>query len=132
MDHVHDHAHEHGHSHGHDHPHGHGHGAGDYYLEQLLTVGICAAFAVVAVMMYRGGTLNFVLVKDFHPWVFGGGVALFVLAVVRAVALWRATAPKEHDHGPDCDHSHGADCGHDHAAHDHGDHSHGSIFWKVV
>jgi hypothetical protein len=160
-DHAHGHTHDHGHAHGHDHPHDHGHahdhahaphhhhahGGSEYYLEQLLTIGISGAFAVVAVMMVRSGMIANVLVPQFHPWVLWGGVALFALVVIRVVALWRATAPAHdhhhshhhshdhtHEHGPDCEH--GESCGHEHShhhhQHEHADHSHGSIFWRVV
>jgi hypothetical protein len=148
--HSHDHAHDHGHGHTHDHAHAHGqghhhhHGGGEYFLEQLLTIGICGAFAVVAVMIVRSGMIANILVPAFFPWVFWGGIALLALTVVRMVALWRATAPAHdhhheqahgHEHAPGCDH--GEACGHDHAghhhpAHDHADHAHGSIFWRVV
>lgn len=160
-DHGHDHAHNHGHTHTHDahghghthdHGHHHGHGAGEYYLEQLLSIGICGAFALVAMMMYRNDRLRLILVPQFHPWVFWGGAVLLGLTLVRVVALWRATAPAhdhghahhQHEHGPDCDHGHehGPDCQHDHAhgehthQHAHGahahDHEHGGIFWRVV
>jgi len=143
--HTHDHAHPHDHAHGHDHAHHHhDHGGGEYYLEQLLTIGICGAFAVVAVMMARSPRLGIILVPQFHPWVFWGGVTLFVLTMVRVVALWRATAPAHdhdahdhhHEHGESC--GHGPGCEHDHAhehhhhGHDHADHAHGNIFWRVV
>src|SRR5688500_14495089 len=84
------HTHEHDHGHGHAHAHHHHHGAGEYYLEQLLSIGICGSFAVVAVLMYRSDKLRLILVPQFHPWVFWGGVALFALTLVRVVALWRA------------------------------------------
>jgi hypothetical protein len=143
--HDHGHTHTHDHDHGHHHPHGHTHSAGEYYLEQLLTIGICGAFAVVAVMMYNSNKLGLILVPKFHPWVLWGGVALFVLTLVRIVALWRATAPAHdhhdhpHEHSPDCqhDHSHDHNHGHEHhpthpeGVHAH-DHSHGGIFWRVV
>jgi hypothetical protein len=153
MDHGHEHGHDHHHGHAHDHPHhhhehGHDHGIGDYYLEQLLTIFICAAFGVVAILMYRFRMLNIVLVDVFHPWVLGGGIVLLVLAAVRGVALWSAAGAHahahHHEHGPDCDHGHehGPECDHAHGHdspgvhhHDHApgdDHSHGNIFWRVV
>jgi uncharacterized repeat protein (TIGR03943 family) len=144
MDHVHAHDHSHAHEHAHDHQHhhhghGHGHGAGEYYLEQLLTIGISGAFALVAVMMYTNDRLRFILVPQFHPWVLWGGIVLFALTLVRIIALWRATAPKHHHHahGPDCNHGHehgpGCDHGHGHEhAHAGHDHEHGGIFWRVV
>lgn len=42
------HGHSHGHAHDHDHHH---HGGSDYYLQQLLTIFICAAFGVVGLIM---------------------------------------------------------------------------------
>lgn len=161
MAHVHDHTHGHTHTHdhGHAHAHGHGqhhhdhhHGSGEYYLEQLLTIGICGAFGVVAILMYLGDKLKLILVPEFHLWVLGGGIALLFMTMVRVIALWRATAPAEHhhnhthdhhhhhEHGPECDHEHGPECQHDHhhhhehvaADHSHDDHSHGGIFWRAV
>lgn len=139
-DHDHGHSHDHGHGHHHhDHSHGHSHGAGEYYLEQLLTVGICGAFGVVAVLMKVWGRLDFMLAPEFHNWVLAGGIALLGFSVVRGVALW-VQVGKKHEHAHDHGHEHGAECGHDHGAcgHDHGPehshdgHSHGNIFWRVV
>jgi hypothetical protein len=155
MDHGHEHGHDH-HGHGHDHHHhdhahghAHAHGAADYYLEQLLTIFVCGAFGVVAVLMYYNQMLDILLVDAFHPWVLGGGIALLVLTAVRGVALWKAAGAHahhghghghahehEHEHGPECDHDHAH--GHDspgvhHHHHAPGDdHSHGNIFWRVV
>jgi hypothetical protein len=151
MDHGHDHAHDHHHGHDHHHhdhahDHGHAHGAGDYYLEQLLTIFVCGAFGVVAILMYMNQMLDIVLVDAFHPWVLAGGIALLVFVLIRGIALWKAAGVQahvhahdhhhEHDHvhGPDCDHAHGHDSPgvhhHHHAPGD--DHSHGNIFWRVV
>ena len=55
MDHLH---HDHGHDHHHGHEHGHSHGLGDYYLEQLLTIFVCGAFGVVAILMNRFAMLE--------------------------------------------------------------------------
>lgn len=138
MDHVHE-AHAPGDGHGHD------HGAGDYYLEQLLTLFMCGAFGLVAVLMSRSGMLKIILAPEFHAWVLAGGIVLLVFTSIRAVALWAATGktahahnhdhghPPHHEHGPDCDHDHS----HDPAPHAHGHshddgHSHGNIFWRLV
>jgi hypothetical protein len=140
-DHAHDHDHGHHHHHGHDHPHDHGHdhaaphAHGEEALESLLTIFICGAFGVVAVLMgYRTvvlgqpGMLSLAIAEPFHKWVLVGGAVLLLMTLVRAVALWRATAPAaHHDHGPDCDHG---GCAHGHA-HD-PDHVHGGIFWRAV
>jgi hypothetical protein len=158
MDHGHEHHHGHGHHHGHAHPHthdhGHSHTAGDYYLEQLLTVFICGAFGTVAVLMYYYSMLDIVLIDAFHPWVLAGGIVLLALTAIRMVSLWSAAGTHthghghDHEHGPDCDHEHshdhehGPECDHAHAHGDAGvhhrepapgdDHSHGNIFWRVV
>lgn len=141
MDHVHDHEHHHGH--GHDH-HDHAHGAGDYYLEQLLTILVCGAFGVVAVLMYQFGMLTNLLVPQFHTWVLVGGIVLLVFVAIRGAAVWAAAgkladANAHHDHHHDHGHGGGHDHGHDHPGHHHGpaaapgdDHSHGNIFWRVV
>jgi hypothetical protein len=162
MDHGHEHGHDHHHGHEHahhhhDHGHTHAHGAGDYYLEQLLTIFVCGAYGVVAILMYRFRMLDIVLVDVFHPWVLGGGIVLLLFSVIRGIALWRAAGAHAHhhhdhahdhahEHGPDCDHGHahehGPECDHAHGGdspggHHHGhapgdDHSHGNIFWRVV
>ena len=117
-----DHNHVHGPDCGHDHAahdhaaHDHaGHTMGEYYLEQLLTIGISGAFAAVALLSYASGKLSIILAPELIPWVPAGGVALFALATIRAVVVWRAAGQ--------------AGCGHDHG--DDG-HEHGSIFWRVV
>ncbi len=156
MDHGHDHAHDHhhgddhGHEHSHGHEHTHDHGAGDYYLEQLLTIFVCGAFGVVAVLMYTNKMLDIVLANSFHPWVLAGGIALLVFTAIRGIAIWKAAGAgahalhhqhdhghghdhgHDHVHGPDCDHAHAheAHAGHHHAVGD--GHSHGNIFWRVV
>jgi uncharacterized repeat protein (TIGR03943 family) len=135
MDHVHE-PHAHGHGHAHD------HGAGDYYLEQLLTLFMCGAFGLVAVLMSRSGMLKIILAPEFHSWVLAGGVVLLAFTVIRAVALWAATGKMthehHHEHWPDCDHGHD-DHHHDHAHHHHAHghshddgHAHGNIFWRLV
>ena len=117
-----DHNHVHGPDCGHDHAahdhaaHDHaGHTMGEYYLEQLLTIGISGAFAAVALLSYASGKLSIILAPELIPWVPAGGVALFALATIRAAVVWRAAGQ--------------AGCGHDHG--DDG-HEHGSIFWRVV
>ncbi|OWK47247.1 hypothetical protein [Fimbriiglobus ruber] len=141
--HAHDHAshdhqhhdHDHGHDHNHDHGHGHSHGAGEYFLEQLLTILICGAFGVVAILMWYDNRLDHILANEFHAWVLAGGVTLLVFTTIRAISLWVAAGSASHahhDHGPDCGHAPGADCGHGHGDHSHDDHEHGGIFWRIV
>lgn len=119
-----------GHDHSHDHHlgGGHAHHGTDEYIEQLLTIGICGAFGVVAVLIgyeaVSGGTgmLKLVLAPPFWPWVLAGGVALLVLSLIRAIALWKASGDDHH-------HDHG-DCGHDHESCE--EHTHGNVFWRVI
>lgn len=113
-DHGHDHDHAHGHDHNHDHSHDHGSAARDYYLGQLLTILICGAYGVVAILMYRADMLKHILVPEFwKPIAIAGGV-VFALALVRGIAIWIeagkpfAHADCGHDHGPGEDHSHGS------------------------
>ncbi len=150
-DHAHDHKHDHSHAHSHDHEHHHhGHSDSDYFLEQLLSIFICGAFGIVAVLMYSFNRLNEMLVPAFHLPVLLGGSALLVFTGIRAIAVW-AEAGKlaeekahshesDHVHGPDCDHSHDHAHAHSHGhSHSHGGHSHddhghdhGGIFWRIV
>ena len=136
MDHGHDHAHDHHHGHDHHHAHDHGHehvhGVGDYYLEQLLTIFVCGAFGVVAILMYMNQMLDIVLVDAFHPWVLAGGVTLIVFVLIRGIALWRAAGADAHAH--DHHHSHESSHAHQHAddaAHAHAPHeAGGGIEWE--
>jgi hypothetical protein len=122
-------------AHSHAHDHDHAHDANSYYLEQLFSIAVCGALGGVAVMLYATGRLGLMLHPKFHIWVLLGGIALLLLVVVRAVALWfeveDATAHAHaHDHDHDHDHDHHHDhehgcCDHDHDhGHEHG-HSHG-------
>jgi hypothetical protein len=154
MDHVHDHhGHDHGHGHGHDH---HGHSAGEYYLEQLLTIFVSGGFGIVAILMYQQNRLDKLLAPEFHLWTLLGGIALLAIALVRAAGLWVESGKlghanthdhnhehghdhARHEHGPECQHDHGP--GHDHSHHSHGhthgddhghDHASGVIFLKIL
>lgn len=140
MDHAPDqHAHPHGHSHDHGHHH---HGGGDYYLQQLLTVGICGAFGVVGLLMsfvsagpgvtdFDGNPvtkLGLLLTPGFHIWVLIGSLVLLAITVIRGVALWKSVGSGQtHDHHHH-DHHHvhkpGEKCDHPSHAHDHHGHAH--------
>lgn len=126
----------------HSHAHSETEGEGTYFQDQLFTVLLSAGLGVVAVLMYRSNMLERILVPAFWKPVLAGGVAVIVLAFIRAVSLWqmagKAPAPAEekkdlghghsHSHSHSHAHSHGKDeCGHDHAHEgDCGhDHSHG-------
>jgi hypothetical protein len=126
MDHIGD---DHG---GHDHGDGpgHGHGLSDYYLEQLLTVFVCGAMGLTAVLMYAFGRLDVILSPELWPWVLAGGVALLVVTAVRAVSLWVSVSAVRDDHGTP-GHVHGPDCGHDHGPEDQA-HMPGGIYLKTI
>ena len=125
MDHIGD---DHG---GHDHAgHGHGHGVSDYYLEQLLTVFVCGAMGLTAVLMYAFGRLDVILISALRPWVLAGGVALLVVTAIRAVSLWRSVSANAADTGA-AGHVHGPDCDHDHGPEDHA-HMPGGIYLKTI
>jgi hypothetical protein len=114
----------------HSHAHAAGEGEGNYFIDQLFTILLCAGLGLVAVLMYRSNMLERILVPMFYVPVLIGGIAILAMTVIRAVAVWKmagarnvpaATPVDEHK---DCrhEHSHGDDCGHDHG-HDHS-HSH--------
>ena len=133
MDHV-GHDHTHGEGHGHDHTHG----LSDYYLEQLLTVLVCGAVGLTAILMFTSGRLKFILAPEFHPWVLGGGVVLLLVTAIRAITLWKSVgeSAQAHDHSHDhahgeAGHVHGPDCGHDHGPEDHA-HMPGGIYLKTI
>lgn len=125
---------------GHDHAHAHDHGPGlgDYYLEQLLTVFICGAFGIVAVLMYEFDMLRYLLAEKFRAPVMWGGVGLLLVTALRGVSLWRSvgeTAAAHDHHGHD--HAVGEVCNdptHSHGDADHSaaDHEHGSIYWRII
>jgi hypothetical protein len=107
----------------HDHHHG---DRNAFYMEQLLTIGVCAAFGGVVLLLWRSGVLSNMLAEKFHIWVFLGGASLLTLSVINAVAVWfsvgeaKAVPVNGHDHAH-CGHDHGhehAHCDHDHA-HEH-------------
>jgi uncharacterized repeat protein (TIGR03943 family) len=107
----------------HDHDHSHG---STYYLDQLCTIAACGALGGVCLMMYLDGRLRYILTPFFFIPVLVGGIALIVMAAVRAVTLWReaGTIPHAHEHH-DHVHTHDHDHGHNHHHHDHThDHEH--------
>ncbi len=126
----------------HDHSHG---DRNAYYLNQLFTIAVCGALGGVAIMLWQSGTLRLMVVPRFFIPTLLGGIALLVLVLIRAIAVWRSVdepaAAHNHDHdhcghGHGCDHDHPHDHDHDHghsheAAHDHG-HDHGWAPWRYV
>jgi hypothetical protein len=149
---------------GHAHAHGqsHGEGEGTYFLDQLFTILVCGAVGLVAIMMYQTGMLKRILVPMFFVPVLLGGIAILVLAAIRAIAIWQLAGARgeesagadehAHDHAHSHSHSHGhehahahEDCGHEHGdngghqhahAHAHGDddhgHDHGWAPWRYM
>jgi hypothetical protein len=104
----------------HDHHHG---DRNAFYMEQLLAIGVCAAFGGVVLLLWHSGVLKNMLAEKFHIWVFLGGASLLAMAIINAVAVWfsvgeaKAVPVDAHDH----DHSH---CDHDHGDHGHAHHDH--------
>jgi hypothetical protein len=91
--------------------------ASAYFTEQLLTILVAGLFGFVAVQMYRNGMLEKLLAPQFHTWVLGGGIAILLLVVIRAFAVWREAGefqklvndpnyPEGHVHTFDCGHPH--------------------------
>lgn len=143
----------HDHAHGHDHHHD-----GDtFYLDQICMVGISGFFGAICLALYITNALAaegsqpmlaLVLGRQFHLFVLLSGIALVVIAAVRAVALWgQAGKPAhvhhhDHDHDRDHEHQHDHDREHHHHDHDHHhhahhdhaaeDHDHGWAPWRYV
>jgi hypothetical protein len=129
------------------HEHEHHTGGNEYYLQQLITVGVAGAFGVCGVLMYtlhdiKDGEsvrkLTHILAEPFHIWVLVGSILLLAVTAFRGAALWMQAGAKDdhlhedhtgHDHAPGeaCNHP-----GHDHSDHDHSDHDHGNIYWRVI
>lgn len=135
----------------------HHHDDETYFLDQICMVALSGAFGVICLSLYflkiddgdnpnvpvaagtYGRMLNQLLGPQFHPFVLASGVALVVIAVLRAAMLWSQAGGKEshdarrqdqgelavehsHSHGINADsHEHS----HSHAhSHSHGSHSH--------
>ena len=116
--------------------HHHHDNATEYYIEQLIGVGISLSIAYVCIMLWwpfpiygadgqiisYGNKLSIILHPKFHFWVLTGSIILLGIVSIRVIALWLESgklksAPKhEHVHGPDCDHdkTHDHDHGHNH------------------
>jgi uncharacterized low-complexity protein len=104
--------------------HQHAHPADkNYYLDQICSIGACAALGLISVLMYWNDKLQLILVPAFHVPVLVGGITLMVLSAIRFVVLWNApVAAHNHDHHHhDHHHSHhrDGDCGHGDCDHDH-------------
>jgi hypothetical protein len=86
----------------------------DYFTEQLLTILVCGALAYAGIQMYLGDRLGLVLVPQFHKFVLIGSVAVMVLVVVRAVAVWREAGQLQPMDDMVCqeNHVHSAACNH--------------------
>lgn len=106
--------------------HHHGESVSNYFTEQLLTILVCGLIGFAAIQMYRTDRLQF-LADQFRAPVLYGGIAVIVLVVVRAIAVWKEAGvmqaqlqacAKDHVHTPDCNHdhfhAHGTDDNHDH------------------
>jgi hypothetical protein len=113
----------------HDHHHG---DRNAFYMEQLLTIGVCAAFGGVVLLLWHSGVLKNMLAEKFHIWVFLGGASLLAMAIINAVAVWFSVDEAKavpvdghnHDHAH-CDHDHDHGHNHDHGGHDHAhEHAH--------
>src|SRR5712691_4220055 len=97
---------EHHHDHTHDHAHAH-HDGDTYYLDQICMVGISGAFGAICLALYiqnarateeSQSMLRLLLGPQFHLFVLGSGIALVLVAAVRAVMLWRSTGRPAHAH----------------------------------
>jgi len=132
--------------------HHHHDNATEYYIEQLIGVGISLSIAYVCIMLWwpfpiygadgqiisYGNKLSIILHPKFHFWVLTGSIILLGIVSIRVIALWlesgklKSASKQDHVHGPDCDHDHDKTHDHDHdhnhvhgpdCNHDH-DHSH--------
>ncbi len=115
----------------------HHHEDDTYFLDQVSMVAISGTFGAICLALYfiRSDMLFLLLGTQFHPFVLASGIALVLLAVVRAGMLWNLAGAHpggsaEHTFAADDlshSHSHGAG-GHDHGhSHSHGEdreHSH--------
>lgn len=135
----------------HAHAHTHEETENTYFLDQLCTIAVVGLLGFTAIGLYEKGWLwkKFQLIDRFHIPVFAAGIALLVMATLRALALWQLAGqvrtrkahetdhpehdePAGHDHEAGHEHSHGHEHAHSHDhdhdhAHSHGhEHSHGN------
>jgi len=131
--------------------HHHHDNATEYYIEQLIGIGISLSIAYVCIMLWwpfpiyggdgqiisYGRKLSIILHPKFHFWVLTGSVILLGIISIRVIALWlessklKSPSKHAHEHGPDCNHEqdhenghkHGPDCNHE-QDHENG-HKHG-------
>ena len=124
--------------------HHHHDNATEYYIEQLIGIGISLSIAYVCIMLWwpfpiyggdgqiisYGRKLSIILHPKFHFWVLTGSIILLGFVSVRIIALWlesgKLKSDHKHVHGPDCNHGHehehdhnhnhvhGPDCNHEH------------------
>ena len=127
------------------HSHSHAEDRSTYYLDQVLTLAICALLAGVTIMLWYRDLLQYILQQTFHRYVLWGGITIIVVVVIRAVALVSEALARpntldndsdhaghehhhshEHEHAHEHHHDHNhADCAeHDHAHGDCADHDH--------
>jgi hypothetical protein len=108
--------------------HVHDHDRRTYYLDQLWTIAICGAFGVVMILLKVYNVLSIFLDAKFHEPVVWGAVALLILVVIRATALWvevgQTKAENTHNHDHEHDHGHEHRHDHDHGHEHHHDHDH--------
>ena len=112
--------------------HHHHDNATEYYIEQLIGIGISLSIAYVCIMLWwpfpiyggdgqiisYGRKLSIILHPKFHFWVLTGSIILLGFVSVRIIALWlesgKLKSNTKHVHGPDCSHGHEHEHGHDH------------------
>ncbi len=118
------------------HDHDHFHSKDDlnnYLVQQLFTIAISGALGAVSLSLYAQNKLKLVLAPAFHKWVLVGGIALLVLVVIRAIALWHFVGdlPSLEDHDAEHEHDHAHD--HHHHGHEHHhEHAHASTSQAVT
>jgi hypothetical protein len=113
--------------------HDHQHSGESYYLDQLCTIGICAAIGLVMFLLWYWGSLYY-LKSTFAVFVMLGGSALMILAAIRGIALWitvgrdkkKSVAVHQHHHHHSHDHLHDHTHCHDHDHDHHHHHEHES------
>src|SRR5947207_163558 len=101
--------------HAHAHANSQGEGEGTYFLDQLFTILVCGGVGLVAVLMYQTGMLSRILVSMFFIPVLLGGIAILVLAAIRAIAVWQLAGARRADNADDRTHDHEHSHSHSHS-----------------
>ncbi len=106
--------------------HHHHHETDSYFMDQICLIALAGAFAAVCLTLYFWQTdmLSRILGPQFHNYILWSGIALTVMVLIRAAAVWQAAGGRPAAASSSCcGHAEHEHAGHEHCHHEH-DHSH--------